>query len=487
MQRPATKTETARITWPVLLGFGQLAIPLAFASLPVAIFVTRFYAQDLRIGIADVGFILLVARLADIVVDPVIGFVSDRLRLPFGRRRSWVLLGAPVFALGVYMLFLPPASLAEASDDVRRYYLLGWIAVFYLGWTMIMIAYGAWGAELSEDYNERSSITGVREVFTLVGLALAGVIPVIVGVPVETCVDGVVQIATNGQGGYWNIMSFMGMTIMVLVPVALVLLYVTTPEPPVREMKHISFWKGARIAATNLPFVRLFFITLGVRMGSRAVEGLLTFYLVSVVLFTEQQASSAVLALLVPAIAFAPFWIWAGKAWTKHRALSVALIIGTLMFCLLPFLREMGYFVNIAAFAVLGSVFSAPFTLGQSMAADVIDLDSLKSRQPRAGLLISFFQLAIKGGDAIGVGLSLMFVGWLGFIAQKCVVNTPEAIDSLATVYILFPIALWIPSIALLWNFPITPEVQRRIRRLIERRIRIEDEVHRRRQEAHKT
>jgi GPH family glycoside/pentoside/hexuronide:cation symporter len=483
LQQVADKAPAARVTWPVLLGFGQLAVPLAFASLPIAIFVTRFYAQDLRIGIADVGFILLVARLADIIVDPIIGFVSDRLKLPFGRRRSWVLLGAPVFALGVYMLFLPPESLAQASEDARRMYLLTWIAVFYLGWTMITIAYGAWGAELSEDYNERSRITGVREIFTLLGLGIAGAIPVLVGVPKEVCVDGVVTIAGGGQGGYWNIMQVMGLTIIALVPATLALLYLTTPEPPVREEKHLSFTRGVVIAATNLPFVRLFFITLGVRMGSRAVEGLLTFYLVSVALFTEQQASTAILALLVPAIVFAPFWIWAGTAWTKHRALAIALVIGTITFMVLPLLREMGYLANLGAFVVLGSVFSAPFTLGQSMAADVIDLDSLKSRQPRAGLLISFFQLAIKFGDAIGVGVSLMLVGWLGFIAQKCAANTLESIDALALVYVLFPIALWIPAIALLWNFPITPAVQKRIRDLIARRIRIEQNVRRRKAE----
>jgi Na+/melibiose symporter-like transporter len=112
----------------------------------------------------------------------------------------------------------------------------------------------------------------------------------------------------------------------------------------------------------------------------------------------------------------------------------------------------------------------------------VIDLDSLKSRQPRAGLLISFFQLAVKAGDAIGVGVSLMLVGTLGFVARKCAENTPEAIDALATVYVLFPIVLWVPAMILLWNFPITPAVQKRIRRLIERRIAIEEKVRTRRQ-----
>jgi Na+/melibiose symporter-like transporter len=103
----------------------------------------------------------------------------------------------------------------------------------------------------------------------------------------------------------------------------------------------------------------------------------------------------------------------------------------------------------------------------------------LKTRQPRAGLLISFFGLAIKGADALGVGLALMIVGWLGYNASA-EVKTPEAIQTLTAVYVLFPVVFWIPAIAMLWNFPITPAVQRRIRNLIERRIRIEQEVHRR-------
>jgi len=145
-----------------LLGFGQLAVPLAFASLPVAVYVTRFYAQDLGLGIANVGLILFLARLTDFVVDPLIGFASDKLKWSFGRRRTWIVFGAPFFLVGVYMLFKPPSSLAAASESVRWFYLLGSILVFYFGWTMITIAYGAWGAEITGDYAERTRITGVR-------------------------------------------------------------------------------------------------------------------------------------------------------------------------------------------------------------------------------------------------------------------------------------------------------------------------------------
>jgi GPH family glycoside/pentoside/hexuronide:cation symporter len=102
----ATNKQADRLSWFTVLGFGQLAVPLAFAGLPIAVFVSKFYAEDLKINIETVGFILLVARLADFLVDPVIGYASDRTTWSLGRRRTWVLLGAPVFALGIWMLFL---------------------------------------------------------------------------------------------------------------------------------------------------------------------------------------------------------------------------------------------------------------------------------------------------------------------------------------------------------------------------------------------
>jgi glycoside/pentoside/hexuronide:cation symporter, GPH family len=452
---PAPASTEQRLPWGTVFGFGQLAVPLAFAGLPIAVFVSKFYAEDLKINIETVGLILLVARLADFLVDPIIGYASDRTTWSLGRRRTWVLLGAPVFMLGIYMLFLPPADATET-------HLLIWIAVFYLGWTMITIPYGAWGAELSGDYNERSRITGVREIFTLVGLALAGVIPVIVG-------TGAAAGALNG-GGYWQAMEVLGWTIIALTPIGVAIMFWSTPEPAYGEAKHVSVWKGAQAALSNMPFLRLFCATAAVRIASRAAEVLFLFYLVDAVGLSKAEGNHFPLALIVSAIVFAPLWIWAGGAITKHRALSLAMLTAVGVFIALPFFQGAGYLPNMILFAILGAAFSAPYTLGQSIAADVVDLDSLKTHEPRAGLIISFFGLAIKGGDAVGAGFALMLVGFLGF-DSAATVKSPEAIDSLTLVFAALPIVFYLPAVALLWSFPITPQVQARIRRLVERRV----------------
>lgn len=459
-----------RVSWLTLIGFGQLAIPLAFAQLPMTLFVAKFYAQDLMMGVTAVGYALLAARLADIIVDPIVGTLGDRTTWKFGRRRTWVLLGAPVFALGVYLVFMPPGSLSDASEMGRWTYFLAAIAVFYLGWTMITIPYGAWGAEITGDYHERNRVTGVREIFTLLGAAIAGITPVLIGAPSEACVDGKLVVQGGGQGGLFETIRIMGLVILAMLPLTLLILFATTPEPKQLHGKHFSMWKGFQMAAQNPAFVKLFGASFFIRMGSRGVEVLLIFYLVSVAFFSEQESRTAVLALLGPAIILAPFWIWAGSAWTKHKALAIAMLIAIVAFLMLPFLQSAGYIANLLVFALVGAAYSAPFTLGQSMAADVVDLDTLQTGEPRAGLFFAMFQISVKLADALGAGLALFLVGSFGFLAERCATNTPEAITGLGLVYVLFPIVLWIPAVYLLWTYPITPEKQKQIRRDLEAR-----------------
>ena len=112
---------------------------------------------------------------------------------------------------------------------------------------------------------------------------------------------------------------------------------------------------------------------------------------------------------------------------------------------------------------------SAAATLGQSIAADVLDLDELRSRQSRAGLLLAFWAMGGKLADAVGGFLALMILASFGFSPQT-MANAPDAVWGLTLTYIVMPWPFYFVSILLLWNFPITRERQARIRRLVERR-----------------
>jgi len=125
-----------RLTRWQLVAYGQLVVPLAVIGLPVAVYIPPFYSSTLGLDLAAVGLILMLARISDVITDPLIGRLSDRTRTRFGRRRPWVLAGVPVMMASALMLFVPPG-------EVSNLYLLTWIAAIYLGYTLITSPYGA--------------------------------------------------------------------------------------------------------------------------------------------------------------------------------------------------------------------------------------------------------------------------------------------------------------------------------------------------------
>ena len=158
----------------VLLAYGLPGLPLAVVGLPLFIYLPTFYAETIGIDLATIGLILLLVRLCDVMTDPLVGVLSDRTRGRFGRRRPWILASLPVLCLSIYFLFVPPESAGVT-------HLLIWSLLLYLGWTMIQLPYAAWGAELSSDYHDRSRVTGVREVFVIIGTLIAASVPLLVG------------------------------------------------------------------------------------------------------------------------------------------------------------------------------------------------------------------------------------------------------------------------------------------------------------------
>ena len=73
-----------------------------------------------------------------------------------------MLAGLPLMMLSAFQLFSP-------SGAVSNSYLLIWSVLLWFGWTMINIPYYAWGAELSDDFDERTRITGWRQAFGYAG------------------------------------------------------------------------------------------------------------------------------------------------------------------------------------------------------------------------------------------------------------------------------------------------------------------------------
>ena len=107
----------------------------------------------------------------------MIGLISDRFtrRGPRGRL-TFVALMMPVLAAGFYMLFDPPDAWF-GNQTLMAVWLIAALLLVHLGYSGVSISYHAHGAELTDDYNERTKVTVGREVFGLLGMTLAVVLP----------------------------------------------------------------------------------------------------------------------------------------------------------------------------------------------------------------------------------------------------------------------------------------------------------------------
>ena len=165
------------------LAYGLLGLPLAFVALPLYVILPNYYAKEFGVPLAILGAILLGARLFDAVIDPLLGRLSDRL---FARSANAVLqagaLAAVVLAVGFALLFFPQVTALQS--------LLAWVSVMlmvtYAAYSFLSVSHQSWGAMLGGNESERSRIVAWREALGLIGVVMASVTPVALGMPATT-------------------------------------------------------------------------------------------------------------------------------------------------------------------------------------------------------------------------------------------------------------------------------------------------------------
>jgi glycoside/pentoside/hexuronide:cation symporter, GPH family len=421
------------------------------AALPMALFVPAFYADELGLPLAAVGAAIAASRLLDVVTDPLIGSLSDRFETRWGRRRPWLILGTPLFLLAVWQVFVPGESASTS-------YLLLWSAVLYLGFTMIDLPHKAWGAELSTDYDERSRVTSWRE-----SLSTAGQVGLLAFVLVLG-LRGMDGSAEQLRGIAWLIV----LGLPVLVAVAVLKVPEERPEGFAHERR--SFLAGLRIVARNPAFVRMIGCVI-LFVSGIAIQGTLHRLVLADVMGEESRFALMIFVENLATLAAVPLWLWLSMRIGKHRALMAAALWLAVLSLPLALLREGDTELMIALIAVRGSSFASLLFLANSIAADVIDVDTLASGEQRSGLYFAAWGMTIKLSLALGVLLGTTLPAGMGY-DPAAAVTTPDVQARLMAIYGLLPASMMAAGALFLRRFPVTRERHAEVRAALEARFR---------------
>ena len=468
------------LTRKTIYAHGSLGLPLAVIGYPLSIWIPAHYSGGLGISLAAVGTILMLARLTDVITDPIMGELSDRWRTRIGRRRPWLLVGTPVMMLGVYQLFMP-------EQGVGLLYFLLWLAVFFLGSTMIALPHRAWGAELSPDYHQRSRVTAAREIYVVVGLMLAASVPMIV----EIRADGgasVGQVFTtlwaDAIGAFSGdfrdktvvdratltgpVLAGLAWTVLLALPVCAAIVLTLVREPQSQEgEKRPSFVDGLKLVRKNGPMLRVLLIALLVHFGESFRNAVSLFFIRDIV--GVPTIGAAYFFYFIAALGAIPFWLWLGRTIGKHKAFMCTLITVACVSGANLMLGYGDYLVFFLLFVVKGFCFGGLQFLPVAMLA--VDVDAARSGASRAGSYFAVFGFTEKIAIAFGTGVSLNIVGLLGFDPSGGVAaSTDIGVLALRLVYCLGPIFFYGLALKLIWNYPLTPARHARLRALMERR-----------------
>jgi Na+/melibiose symporter-like transporter len=464
---------------------GTMGLPLAVIGYPLSIWIPAHYAGELGLPLATVGTILMLARLSDVVTDPLIGELSDRTKTRIGRRRPYLLLGAPLMMLGAWWLFVPP-------EGAGLIYFLFWLTAFFLGSTLIQLPHAAWGAELSPDYHQRSRVTAAREVYILGGLMVAAAVPMIV----EVMADRGTGVAGVAGHAWQTVLSWipglgvaapeetaaiprsaltgpvlegLAFTVATLLPLCALMVAFGVREPEGLVHRRVPLREGLRHLRRNGPAKRILLILLLVYFGEAFRNAVSLFFIRDIV--GIGSIGSAYFLYFVAGILAIPFWLSLGRRVGKHRAFMGTLIVVGCVSGANFFLDYGDYEAFFVLFVLKGFCFGGLQFLPAAMLADVVDVDTMRSGSNRAGAYFALSGMTTKLAIAFGTGASLNVVGLLGFDAAGGVEGSTElGVLALRIVYTMGPVVFFASALWLIWNWPLTPVRHARMRERMVRR-----------------
>ena len=192
-----------RLTFPTKLAYGFGAVAYGVKNNGFDYFLLLFYSQVMGVDAPLVGLALLIALLFDAFSDPVVGYLSDNTHSRWGRRHPWMYASAVPVAICYFLLWVPPAGL---TGNELFPYILTLSILIRVCITLFEVPSSALSAELTEDYDERTSLLSYRFFFGWIGGTLMATIALAVFLaPTETIPNGLLN--KQGYGIYGIVAS----------------------------------------------------------------------------------------------------------------------------------------------------------------------------------------------------------------------------------------------------------------------------------------
>ncbi len=445
--------ERKKIPLGVKIGYGGAEGANSLIWTLFAIYFLYFLTDIAKIEPAIAGFIMMIGILWDAVTDPLIGVWSDGLKTRWGRRRPIIIAIAVPYGVASWLLF---SDFGLGPDGKVVYFVFA--VIFYMTmFTLLNVPHTALAAEMTQDYNERTSLVSYRTLWSMVFSILGGAMPLVLA-------EAFAEMTGNQQTG-WSIMA--GVLGVISVPPIILMWRTTRGYELLPTNTEVSYKDLMGTFKNNRPFRYILgiwtFAIVAINIAGAAAIYFLTYRMG----FTENDTSLAMLLYFIASILWIPVINKTANRLGKRKAFIIFMGLAACCSAVLTLLIGPEDVTLLYIALVLSAVGnSTTYLLGWSMIPDVVEVDEFKTGQRREGLFFGIIAFVQKCSSAIAVWLVGVTLSVVGYVPDA--IQTEQAMWGIRLTYAEGTALFILLSMLVCWFSPITPEKHKALNQAIQ-------------------
>lgn len=453
-----------KLSWWAKIGYGMGDIYGGGSGVIISFYYLIFLTDVVRIPPALAGTVILISKIYDSITDPFEGLISDRTRTKMGRRRPYLLIGIPLVFLSFFALFYP----FNMASEVSRFWA---VILSYLFFStvvsLVMLNYNALHAEITLDYNERSSLSSIRIFFSTVASIVAALVPL-----------EIVNAFPDIHTGY----IVMGLAFGAFFALPYIATIISVKERHEFQRPPEAFnWRRAFLDPfKNRTFVYTLAMYLFAFVAIDTVSTIVA-YFVKYYLQRSGEVSFVNGTLLVAQVISLPFYLAISKRTSKIRGYIIGLGIwaAAMIFSFLLSPSNASLWVYVFA-SVVGLGTGGIVVMIYAIFPDIPDVDELHSGERREAIYSALVTFIRKFSSALAIFAVSNVIGWAGYVppVQQTLSGATQLIEQpqsssfllvLRLIFMLLPIILLIFALIFAVRFPLTPQLHHRLNLLLAR------------------
>jgi GPH family glycoside/pentoside/hexuronide:cation symporter len=397
-----TSTPAPRLTLGRTWLYSMASAGLNILSITVGTWLLYFYApppdsgrpQYLPVGL--VGILLIVVSLWDAVIDPFIGHWSDTLKSRWGRRRPFLIFGAPAVAVMAVLLWTPPGG---GSTWLNAAYFLLVTMAFFSAFSLVGIPYDGTLPEMAPESQPRVVLSYWKNVFGLVGVLIGS----LVAAPLFASLGAVSMGAVIGVVGVVTIwLSLLGLR-----------------EAPHPQIEPMGVQEGLRATLQNRQFLYVFISTLFVHIAYQMLMANLPYFVTLVMRQSEGDVAIFQGVLILAMALTGPIWGLWNKRLKQRQLLNISMLglavalalgFGVGLFNTIPLMAQ-----GLVIVGLVGVTLGGYFIVIYAMMGNVVDYDEMLTHRRREAIYYGTFSFALGLGVAVGNFILPMLLEAFGY------------------------------------------------------------------------